>query len=244
MSEWPIEQIPDHADQAVDRLTSQYEDATNLKNLIRIYGDRFQGLEDVAYALLTERWLDGASGEQLDHLGDIVGEPRLGRTDTEYRSDIKVRVSLNTSSGEPESAITLVQQLTAATRVKLSEYYPAAVTISTDGTTIPARLHQSVLSVIPAGVKLQMISIGEGIPFSFDSGLNTGGFGAAPNWTLPDLYPAFGFGADGFSLNADYDGFGADGETGGGVFWGADWGEEDVTRPDEPGGLVAVAIIK
>lgn len=244
MSDWPFELIQDHSGRAIDRLTTLYDEATTLKHVIRLQTDRMQQIENVAYDLLTKRWIATASGEQLDRLGEIVGGPRRGRPDSDYRDQLNVRIGFNMSSGEPESVINLVDVLTNANNVKLKEYYPATISVQTDGDTIPQRLHESIKTVTPAGVALQLISIGEGVPFSFDAGTDTGGFGSAPNWTPPDLYPAFGLGADGYTLDEGYAGFSADGFSEGGVFWGANWGEENVTRQDDPGGLVAVAIVK
>ncbi|HKL76973.1 MAG TPA: DUF2612 domain-containing protein, partial [Gammaproteobacteria bacterium] len=127
MSEWPIQQIATHEADAKDRLTSQYDDATKLQGLVGLWAGRMQGVEDAAYEVLTERWVDVAVGAQLDGMGEIVGEPRLGRTDTEYRAAIEIRVSLNRSGGEPERIIEFLRRIAGADKVEYREIHPAKI---------------------------------------------------------------------------------------------------------------------
>jgi len=129
MTDWPVERIDDHREQAIDRFTSQYHEAEKLRALTGAFVDRFQGLEDAAQQLLRERWVDDAIGQQLDELGEIVGEPRLDRGDETYRSAIRLRIILNRSGGEPESVIRFVRQAFDAEIVAYTEIYPAKVEI-------------------------------------------------------------------------------------------------------------------
>ena len=129
MTDYPIEKIVTHRDDAIGRLTSQYGDATNLRDLVGLFADRYQGLENVSFELLKKRFIDGAEGVQLDELGEIVGEPRLGRSDRVYRSAIRLRVILNSAGGEPESVIRFVREAFAAEKVVLIELFPAQVEI-------------------------------------------------------------------------------------------------------------------
>jgi len=129
MTDWPVERIDDHREQAIDRFTSQYHDAKKLRALTGAFVDRFQGLEDAAQQLLRERFVDNAIGQQLDELGEIVGEPRLDRGDETYRSAIRLRIILNRSGGEPESVIRFVREAFDAEIVAYTEIYPAKVEI-------------------------------------------------------------------------------------------------------------------
>ena len=129
MTDWPVERIDDHREQAIDRFTSQYAESEKLRALTGAFADRFQGLEDAAQQLLRERWVDDAIGQQLDELGEIVGEPRLDRGDETYRSAIRLRIILNRSGGEPESVIRFVREAFDAEIVAYTEIYPAKVEI-------------------------------------------------------------------------------------------------------------------
>ncbi len=129
MTDWPVERIDDHREQAIGRFTSQYYEAEKLRALNGAFVDRYQGLEDAVQQLLRERWVNDAIGQQLDELGEIVGEPRLDRGDETYRSAILLRIILNRSGGEPESVIRFVRQAFDAEIVAYTEIYPAKVEI-------------------------------------------------------------------------------------------------------------------
>lgn len=89
----------DHKTEASDRLYQQFKDKPNLKALIDIFSARYDGLEAAFYALLTERTIYTAIGAQLDQIGKIVGQPRLGFDDETYRRYILARVAANKSDG-------------------------------------------------------------------------------------------------------------------------------------------------
>ena len=127
--QWPYEQIETHVDDARGRFTSQYAEAELLKGFSDLWAERIQSLEDAAWSVLTERWVPDAIGQQLDELGEIVGEPRLDRGDETYRSAIRLRIILNRSGGEPESVIRFVRQAFDAEIVAYTEIYPAKVEI-------------------------------------------------------------------------------------------------------------------
>ena len=150
---WPYEQIETHADNAADRLTSQYADADKLQALVSLWGERIQGIEDAAWSVLTDRWLDVAEGQQLDELGELVGEPRLGRTDETYREAIQVRIVLNWGSGDPESVILAANNIWGDS-ARFSEEYPAGVRITLSETPATLAQLQNLVSTTPTGVSV------------------------------------------------------------------------------------------
>jgi len=129
MTDWPVARIDDYRDRAEGRFTSLYSHAEKLKALADIFAGRMQAMEDVFQQLLRERWVDDAVGQQLDEMGAIVGEPRLGRTDRQYRPAIRLRIELNRSGGEPESVIRFVERGFGAEIVDYREIYPAKVEV-------------------------------------------------------------------------------------------------------------------
>jgi len=157
MSDWPIEKIDDYRKDAIARLTSQYAHAERLQELVGLFADRMQGLEDAAYGLLTERWIDTASGQQLDGLGDIVGEQRRGREDPEYRDALVTRIFLNSASGEPESVIRAINFLWGTGNVEFQEIYPAKIQIALFETPATLRQLKGIRGVTPAGVGLRVL---------------------------------------------------------------------------------------
>jgi len=118
----------DHEQEGLDLLLAQFQDRELLAELIKAFLIQIQELEDVNASLMTEPIIDSSSGDQLDVLGRIVGQPRDGRTDEIYRLWIKARIQLNRSSGTAEEILNLVRLITglADSEVRISDYYPAA----------------------------------------------------------------------------------------------------------------------
>lgn len=77
--------------------------------------------------------IDYGEGVQLDKLGKIIGLERNGRDDNSYRTLLKVKSSINFSSGTPSAVIRTVRSLYNATKVEYREVYPAGVQIWSDG---------------------------------------------------------------------------------------------------------------
>jgi len=142
--------------------------AENLKAMVGIFVDKVQELETQLALFDTKRNITNATGQHLDNIGEIAGEPRLGRDDTEYRQAIQSRLLINQSSGTPEEMLNALQFLTQATTMSIQEVQPATVILYTDGTVIPSNLYADMLRLKPAGVELFIYIIEGGIPFSFD----------------------------------------------------------------------------
>ena len=168
--QWPIEQIETHVDDARGRFTSQYAEAELLKGLSDLWAERIQSLEDAAWSVLTERWLDVAVGQQLNELGAVVGEPRLGRSDEPYREAIQTRISINQSGGEPERIIEFLVRIAGADNVFYQERYPAKIELAVNG-DVSLTQAQRVREIVPAGVGTIYISeTGENLPFGTKDG--------------------------------------------------------------------------
>lgn len=162
---WPFQQITDHNEIALSRYTYQYTEADTLQALTTLWSERMQGLEDAAWSVLTERWVDAAAGVQLDELGAIVGEPRLGRTDETYREALEVRISINRSGGEPERIIEFLTRIAGADQVLYQEAWPAKIELFVGG-EVSLEQAQRVREIVPAAVGTIYISESGGeLPF-------------------------------------------------------------------------------
>jgi hypothetical protein len=138
-------------------LPEQFKNAGNLKNLIAAFAESTQDYEDLVYPLFSLLDIDTMIGDQLDGIGSIVNEPRQGRSDAEYREAIRVRISLNVSSGEPETVIWLFKTLTDPTgTIDYFESYPAGYAIYGDGDQFPELLAAMEASS-PAGVHVSLL---------------------------------------------------------------------------------------
>lgn len=161
--------IPNHVERALDLLVEQFEDSTELHKLITALLSPIQEVEYVMSDLITLTTLETATADQLDIIGEIVGESRNNRTDTDYRVAIKLRIFLNKSAGEPEVLIMLCRFLTRATKIHYTETYPAKCTLVFK--TIyppPSNLRESLELVAPTGVKLFLDQSDNDPDFGFD----------------------------------------------------------------------------
>lgn len=154
---WPVELIEDHADEALARLVSQYKGEINFAALINVFASRTQALEQPLYNLLTRRWIDDGEGQQLDELGLILGEPRAGKTDVEYRVALRNRAILNAASGEYDPIPLLASTLTeAAGFVSIEEDFPAKLIINMTG-DLDVDSAQRLREAIGAGIGLDVV---------------------------------------------------------------------------------------
>src|ERR1700744_3954810 len=80
---------------------------TNVELLIQALVGPAQDVENMLQQLLLDRTIDNAVGVQLDQIGDIVGQLRLGLDDDTYRQYLRARVAANRSEGHFEDLISV-----------------------------------------------------------------------------------------------------------------------------------------
>lgn len=81
--------------------------ANNIEKLLACLIAPCQDLEDALQQLKLERFVDTADGEQLDVIGRIAGQRRLGLDDDTYRRYIRARVATHNSDGTTEDLLTI-----------------------------------------------------------------------------------------------------------------------------------------
>lgn len=116
----------DHVSQALARRIEQFKDKARLASLLTSYVEGVQGAEDALFQILDDTNLDTAEGQQLDNIGQLVGEERQGRNDLQYSTAIRARILLNTSEGTIEDIVGLIGALQPGLSTFVYEYYPAA----------------------------------------------------------------------------------------------------------------------
>lgn len=105
----------EHVETALSRILYQFKEKPKFEAFITAFVQQFQDIEDVIGQLLTDRQIDTATGENLNVLGRIVGQPREGRTDADYRLWIKARIQINKSSGTTEEIYNVLKLITGFT---------------------------------------------------------------------------------------------------------------------------------
>ncbi len=110
-----------HIAQGLSRLLTQFHGLPNIGGIVRAYLVQAQELEDMVFTLMSERYVSTATGEQLDGLGEIVGEDRADRDDDDYRVAILGRANLNKKNAKIEDLIYLFEQLLPGTLTQVKD---------------------------------------------------------------------------------------------------------------------------
>lgn len=177
-----ITKITTHGQDALDRLLFQYKNAVNLQNLIICtIGEPVQDLEDNIYSLIGRLDIDNQVGTQLDNIGDLVGQDRLGLSDEEYRLFIKAKIGVNVSEGDAERLISVWKLLMVANTVILQESFPAEVDLYTDvsigDTNLDTIAFELIQKVAAAGVRVGFAAVIDPLEaFGFFDSTNSKGF--------------------------------------------------------------------
>jgi hypothetical protein len=146
-----LQHITDHVEQAEDLLLEQYKNKPRTLALLRSFIRRCQELEDAAWEVLLQRFIDNAVGAQLDMLGRIVGQDLDGVDDETYRVYIKARIRVNRSHGRPDDVIDVLRLIETAAFI-YSEQYPAtAVVLYEEPSTAPDVALVDLLGATRAG---------------------------------------------------------------------------------------------
>jgi len=179
-----IVQKTDHVTEALNNLLPIFQGKPILAKVITSYVEQIQDFENALFGVYWGRMLDYAVGVQLDGLGEIVGEPREGRNDDDYRVAIRVRILVNLSEGTPEQIIAILAAATGSV-IKIREYYPAAF-IAELTTPVAASFNAAVVAVYlnegkAAGVLAHLVYYPANV-FRFDTpgqGYDEGLYGGA-----------------------------------------------------------------
>lgn len=155
----------DHTQLALDRLATEYSDSTNLHNLLRVLLQEADTLEQVICDVIDKRWLDTATGINLDILGSIVG---IGRgfvdagagvrlwTDEEYQLLIKAQIAKNHTTATIQEVLDATIFITGTQDIIIRDGYTFfTISVPED---IPSELKYFLLNFDliprPAGVAL------------------------------------------------------------------------------------------
>jgi len=182
--------IPDMVDRALGFILGRLADRPKWAALIAAHVQQAQELDDVIADCVCLNYLSTAEGRQLDVYGMIVGEPRGGATDDDYRELLAARIISNTTDCTGERLIRILSILLDSSDVHYSPVWPAATAFFVIVAAIPsaalmARVVPWMVEVHPAGVGLDVIVTAVAPAFAF---------GAAGDPTTPEHPDMLGFG--------------------------------------------------
>lgn len=134
-----IEPIKNHVERGLSlRITQDFE-KPRLEALIASYLEEVQLLEDAIWQVIDGRMLDEAVGHQLDVLGKLVGQPRVGDTDDEFRVYIQARIAANRSDGTAPDVMRVAETLLSELDWHYRELFPASIVVEAFGVPKLAR---------------------------------------------------------------------------------------------------------
>lgn len=147
-----MDKIASHSAEALKRLPEVLKNKPQLAAWITALCQPAQTIEDVLYQLLVERTVDAGSGAQLDTLGKIVGQPRDGLNDTDYRRYIRARIATNKSSGLTNELLHIARLIVndSDANIRWDPSYPTAGTITVSSIPFDATLASILVKFLRA----------------------------------------------------------------------------------------------
>jgi hypothetical protein len=150
----------DHKAEGLDHLLAQYKEKPRLEAVLSAFLTQVQELENAFYQLWTRRLLQTATGKNLDTLGQILDEPRAGRSDANYRAILAVKILAISSDGQAEQLYSIARAMVGESiPLSLTEYFPGAVLLQVLG-PFPLSVEEAfrILSrAKAAGVRLSLV---------------------------------------------------------------------------------------
>lgn len=174
-----LEHVTTHVEDAADKVLFSLDDAATAQAFLAAFVKQIQLLEDAAWSVLMDKWLDTAEGAQLDNLGRIVGQPRGGFDDATYRRWLAARILLNRTSGTIPEILQIAEQVVDAPGVThVYDRWPAAIEISIRDGVQPygAAIASILLKAVAAGVNVIVTWYETEPVFAFDGYAEAGGF--------------------------------------------------------------------
>ena len=180
-----VDKITDHVAQTMGRMMNEYSalpqrfsvslpttgttiETSVIGAVLALLVDQIQELENVTHSIDKSRmWFNGtifgATGAQLDGVGEIVDVARNGNTDAVYSLLIAAKIAEHYSTGTVEELLYLVTLLYGAPFVQMFENYPGEVSFYLTSSLLDPSLYSFaqtiVSSAMSAGVRLGFISI-------------------------------------------------------------------------------------
>lgn len=173
-----ITQILNHVERALALLPSQFAQSDNLRAIITAFATVAQDIDDDTWACIEDRMLDTAEGAQLDQYGRVLGQPRDGLGDEDYRALLGIRILANRSNGQADVILRVVAGLLGADRltangVEYTQHGTAEYRVSWEaedatGADRLALVEKILDEITPAGVAVTAIE-GKKPAFRFDT---------------------------------------------------------------------------
>jgi len=168
--------VTNHADDAVTLFLEQYkpeEKKPRLHELARIYSRQVQEVEDAFCALSYVLDIERAGGYWLDRIGAIVGQPRDGAIDDDYRPFVRAKILALRSTGSGPDLYAVIRALLPDPGVLLAieEYDPKTFVVWIAGDSVGTLSVNALFNLLKiakgATIRLFMVFLPEPAPDAF-----------------------------------------------------------------------------
>lgn len=173
--------ISTHADDGANRILTSLR-GDNFEGFLRVFLQRYQGVEDTAYSLIQGRYLSDATGFTLEQIGLKVGQPRpkigaAATNDNAYRILIYAKIAENISYGTLPDLYNILGSLQLE-RVKIFPVYPASLTINfiSNSLTLTCGCIRAIIARATPPVTAIDITQHSAHPFGFEGDNSAFGF--------------------------------------------------------------------
>lgn len=168
----------DHVASALSNLTIQFKNKPNITSITTALMIEANFVEAALQQLQFGRTIYNATGIQLDVLGHIVGQPRAGLVDSDYRRYLLARIRTNRSQGTVEDliAVSILILGDPNALIACTHWGKSSIIVEIRNTSVTDSVAAILLSflqdAIAAGVRVVLHYSGS-VPantFRFDSG--------------------------------------------------------------------------
>lgn len=142
----------DHIAKAISRLPEELKNSAQYISLLNAFLSPLQEIEEMFFALLALKSIDDAEGAVLDLIGKLVGQPRDGSDDPEYRGLIRVRLAVNLSRGQRRDYLKVVSLL----------YPTAKIEVRGSQGTCEVTVHGVIIDVGAAAILMSLLQLTHG----------------------------------------------------------------------------------
>src|SRR3954447_2705445 len=170
----------DQVARAKARLLHQYKDtaAPGVSDVMEALGGEVQALEDALFTVVDDTTADGSQGVNLDRIGALVGQDRLGMDDATFLLWVKARIRANRSSGSIDQILAIFMLLNPGASLQVVEQFPAAFELRIDNVAIPQPSQQAAILRTARKAGVRSFLIATGLPsadgFCFSGGIGRG----------------------------------------------------------------------
>lgn len=155
-----ITPFDDHFKQALVKLVAPFWGKPRIASLLYALLRQTQILEDTIWEVSEAYQIDTADSARLDVLGRIVGQPRFGFSDEEYRAVIRGRIRAARSHGRTDDIIEMLRLVTGTTDPITVTHLPRATAVVEMPEPVDADAMTAVAYLLPktraAGVQLHL----------------------------------------------------------------------------------------